>query len=500
MGAPKARYVHRVRMTSDGRLMVGTSIGPLTGGIVYDDEYWANVPMTVANVDMVSWRYVAMLTLPELRRVCRYIIGDGGELTSKYRDKRSLRAAVSNVFTVAGVSERLKELGNSGARSLGELGYLYRDGVVMTGGAGGATHVPVADPEPTPSPEPEPEPVNPWDPEPTTAVSEPTADLGSLLGGFAEALRPIIQTQVNAALEMIDPVGPARFDDLATELTAKVNDVVANIGVPISVTWEPPHGGDPQTKTGVHHLTPTLAKRVQAGIPMLLHGEAGTGKTTMAHHVADMLGLQVELLPCDEGMMRHDAMGYMDANGLYHAPETRRAFENGLMLVLDEFDAPTANFAVSLNALIERDRLSFPDGIVERHPDFRVIACTNTIGEGATAQYRGRNGLDAATLNRFTFMHVPLDESIETAMVHSVLADRAMCDSWLRVVRTARKNVRETGLRVLVTPRSALDGAKLLALGEPMTAAVRDRLTRGCSMDVAEKLLSGTGISVAEVI
>jgi len=37
-------------------------------------------------------------------------------------------------------------------------------------------------------------------------------------------------------------------------------------------------------------------------------------------------------------------------------------------------------------------------------------------------------------------------------------------------------------------------------LGEPVVNAVRDRLTRGCSVEVADKLLAGTGVTVAEVI
>jgi len=486
MGAPKARYVYRVRIASNGNIQFGVASGALSNDVNHDDYWDREVHSLIVNSNGMSWQYLTGLTLPELRRVCRYIINDGGVLTSEYRDKNGLGNAVNSVLQNDGLRGDLRnKFGDHGTTSIAHVGYRFN------GDLGVAPIVAGATPPPPPPSEPEPA---------AASTAEPAADIGALLGGFAEALRPMINETVTDALMAANPVGVHQFDELADQLTTKVNDAVSAIGVPISVTWEPPHGGDPQVKSGVHYLTPTLAKRVQAGIPMLLHGEAGTGKTTMAHDVADMLGLQVELLPCDEGMMRHDVMGYKDANGLYHAPETRRAYENGLCLVLDEFDAVTGNFAVAMNALVERPRLSFPDRIVDRHPDFRVIACANTIGEGATAQYRGRNALDAATLNRFTFMHVPLDESIETAMVQSVLADRTMSDSWLRLVRTARKNVTDAGLRVMITPRSALDGAKMLALGEPVVNAVRDRLTRGCSVEVADKLLAGTGVTVAEVI
>ena len=63
----------------------------------------------------------------------------------------------------------------------------------------------------------------------------------------------------------------------------------------------------------------------------------------------------------------------------------------------------------------------------------------------------------------------------------------------LRLVRVSRQNVTDNNLRVVITPRATLDGAKMLALGEPMDNVIRDRIIRGCSPDIAEKILNGTG-------
>ena len=167
----------------------------------------------------------------------------------------------------------------------------------------------------------------------------------------------------------------------------------------------------PDLKQVVHEAFEPLAHAVAHKVPAYLFGPAGSGKNVLVEQVCLALALDFHFMGCvtDE----YKLAGFVDARGIYHETEFRRAFERGGVFFLDEFDASDPAVAVALNGAIANGYFAFPDASVRAHPDFRVIAAGNTLGTGRDAVYTGRMQLDAASLNRFATIPVGYDPAID---------------------------------------------------------------------------------------
>ena len=143
---------------------------------------------------------------------------------------------------------------------------------------------------------------------------------------------------------------------------------------------------------------------LKAGYPVHFSGPAGTGKTTLALHVAALRGRPVALMHGDDEFGSSDLVGgdygYRKSrvvdNFIHSVVKTEEnmstlwadnrltvACKNGDTLVYDEFtrSRPEANNA--LLSVLEERILSLPkrrphgDGFIEVHPDFRAILTSN---------------------------------------------------------------------------------------------------------------------------
>jgi hypothetical protein len=141
----------------------------------------------------------------------------------------------------------------------------------------------------------------------------------------------------------------------------------------------------------------------------------------------------------------------------------------------------TRMFSNVLNSALANDAMAFADGMVSRHKDFVAIATANTYGNGATAEYVGRNPIDKALLNRFATIDIDIDENVEDAMLNSVGLSLDVSRLWITAIRRARANVFSAGLRVLVTPRNTLNGAKQISAGDGSCTSVCDTGYGRCS-------------------
>ena len=247
------------------------------------------------------------------------------------------------------------------------------------------------------------------------------------------------------------------------------------------------------TLDGIQHFqfTKVLA-HLNMGNHVLMVGPAGTGKSTIAEQAAKALGLEFSSESVNAQTSSAALKGYMSADGRYIGTEFRDRFENGGVFLLDEVDAGNPNVLGVLNSALANGWMAFPDRMVKRHKDFVAIAAGNTYGNGATAEYVGRNPLDKAFTDRFMFMDVAIDESIEDAMVFGTGIDTQLGKRWLKFVRTVRANVETHGLKVVVSPRGALGGAKMLASGAfTNEEVIAGSILKGAKPEQAEKMLAG---------
>lgn len=266
---------------------------------------------------------------------------------------------------------------------------------------------------------------------------------------------------------------------------------------------------------GVQHVQfEALLAAVAARRNLWLVGPAGSGKTSSAKAVADSLGLEFYAKSVGPQTSESGLLGYHDANGKVVRTQLREAYEHGGVFLLDEVDAANPSVLVVINQLLANGHAGFPDGTVEKHADFVLIAGANTIGQGADRQYVGRQQIDAATLDRFVLVNWDYDPRIEAAAAGLPLdafdgatvpkgikvlpvateAEKAVAEE--RAIEYARKVVAirnavaslGKGVRVIVSPRATINGAALLRAGWPLDATLDACVWKGLDKDTRSKI------------
>lgn len=306
------------------------------------------------------------------------------------------------------------------------------------------------------------------------------------MGGVSDDILKDVTGLKSAVVDIIDSVGglESSMVEWVKNLTDRIDRVSPKV-TQIIVRDRPT-----VTLDGVQHESFTdIMMSVAARENTFLVGPAGTGKTTIVSQVAKALGLPFHAENLTAATTEYTLKGYRDGGSNYVATPLRTLFENGGVYLLDEIDNANPNTLGVLNAALSNGFMAFPDGMVAKHPDFIAVAAGNTYGNGADAQYVGRNPIDAATLDRFAFFTVGIDNSVEEAMLAAYPLDGDTARVWLTAVRQARANVEKYGLRHIVSPRATGGGAALLCQGMPMTKVFAARILKGAKADQASKIM-----------
>jgi MoxR-like ATPase/transcriptional regulator with XRE-family HTH domain len=253
------------------------------------------------------------------------------------------------------------------------------------------------------------------------------------------------------------------------------------------------------TDSRMRHInTPLLMSAIMNRLPVWLYGEAGSGKTTAAGEAAKALELSFGFISVCPTSTQSHFLGYMDAVGNYNPTLFRKTYEHGGVFLIDEIDNGSPAILAVLNSALANGECAFPDKVVERHKDCVIIAAANTIGRGATAQYVGRNAIDAATLDRFVFIKWNIDEELEKAIVGLPWDKKTLdidtggipnIEQWLWLVRLARNKCTEIGLQHIISPRASVYGAKLLSCGVGIDHLIEMLITKGLKPTDRDKLM-----------
>jgi MoxR-like ATPase len=188
----------------------------------------------------------------------------------------------------------------------------------------------------------------------------------------------------------------------------------------------------------------------------MLTGPTGSGKTHAVAQLAAALGL--EFYTNGAISMDHQLIGFKDAAGVYHETPLRKAFGRAAVYLFDEIDSCDNSPLLCLAGALANGGFEFPDAFVERHPDSIIIAAGNTWGNGATAEFVGRNRLDGAIKSRFPGKIVwNYDEALERDISGNV--------DWAKRVQKARANAAKAGIKTQIDPRMTQAGAAFIAAG-----------------------------------
>ena len=287
-------------------------------------------------------------------------------------------------------------------------------------------------------------------------------DLAAALERALSVARPdpnAIDAAVESALTGIR-ADVAALQELATaprarEIEVKVADRAAvNVGV-------------------VHKQFPLLLNLLAAGDQVWIAGPTGSGKTTAVEQAACALGLPFHFNGAID--TEYKLSGFVDAGGRIVSTAFRRAYEGGGVYLFDEVDASMPSAVLAFNAALANGFADFPgaDAPIPRSPKFYCCAAANTIGLGGTFEYVGRAKMDAAFLDRFSILLWEYDEELERTLAGN--------DKWTTHVQTLRARAQERGLRVILSPRASIRGARKLAAGmswaDVERTEISDRMT-----------------------
>ena len=202
----------------------------------------------------------------------------------------------------------------------------------------------------------------------------------------------------------------------------------------------------------VHCKFDKLKTCVEAKVMPMLVGPAGTGKSTAVEQVARALGLPFYTMNRIQNTF--ELTGYNDAGGKYVSTQFYEAYKNGGVFFFDEIDASSPEALVTINTALAQGYMAFPNGLVNMHPDFRVVAAGNTFGKGANRQYCGRNSLDSATLDRFMIIEWDYDRDLES----KIIADKELLEfAW-----AVRDSVEFNRIQIIISTRGIANTYKII--------------------------------------
>jgi len=212
----------------------------------------------------------------------------------------------------------------------------------------------------------------------------------------------------------------------------------------------------------VEDITQRALTYMQAGYPVHFAGAAGTGKTTLAFHVAAQLGRPVSLIHGDDDFGSADLVGqdsgyrkhklidnYIhsvikteeEMKSLWLANRLTTACQNGDTLIYDEFNRsrPEANnpfLSIFSERILNLPKLRQSNGgYLHVHPEFRAIFTSNP------EEYAGVHKTQDALMDRL--ITIPLEHYDRATEIEITIArsgiDRADAQIIVDLVRELRR-------------------------------------------------------------
>lgn len=284
----------------------------------------------------------------------------------------------------------------------------------------------------------------------------PAPKLARMTKDEKRALALAALSQLGALVDMSPDTATIRR--IAAEEIAKAR--------PVKVEIKSPVGSREIGARILHPLFKDVLRACAANVAPMIFGPAGAGKTTLAAQIADALGLPFHFTGAVQ--KKHELLGYMDARGALVRTAFRDAFEHGGLFLFDEVDASSPQALLCINAALSNGFCDFPDGRINAHSNFRFVASANTNGGGASREYCGRNQLDGATLDRFAIFHCDYDPSMTERIIGALDLEGPAKETAIefnRQVNDYRAEIAEQSMRVILSPRASIMGARLASQG-----------------------------------
>lgn len=257
-------------------------------------------------------------------------------------------------------------------------------------------------------------------------------------------INPQLGLENVVASYLINSVAPQLSKEIKKDVDKYIKEEYGEIQRTEVIDFQVPSRNGHLQGEVTHEKFDEVLQFVLADEPVLLTGEAGTGKNVICKQVAKAMNL--EFYFSNAVTQEYKLTGFIDANGTYQETQFYKAFKNGGLFMLDEIDASIPEVLIILNAAIANRYFDFPNGKIEAHPDFRIVAAGNTYGNGASYMYVGRNQLDGASLDRFAVVEVGYSKKIEKQLTDD--------KNLLKFIRGMRKACEKAGINHIISYRA----------------------------------------------
>jgi gas vesicle protein GvpN len=252
----------------------------------------------------------------------------------------------------------------------------------------------------------------------------------------------------------------------------------------------------------IKNITERAMAYLKAGFPVHFSGPAGTGKTTLALHLARHLGQPAVLLFGDEELGTSDLIGgefgvrkrklvdnfihsvlktEEDIRSLWVDSRLTEACKNGFILIYDEFNRSRPEANNVLLSILEERTLTLPlarqeDDYLEVHPNFKAIFTSNP------EEYAGVHKTQDALRDRMVTIDLDFfDRETEIAITKS--RGNISEQDARRIVDLVRALRRSGKCRYTPTIRACIIIAKVTKL-RGAKAKAGDKVFREICMDI----------------
>lgn len=232
---------------------------------------------------------------------------------------------------------------------------------------------------------------------------------------------------------------------------------------------------------------------------VLVQGLHGTGKSTHIEQIAARLNWPCMRVNLDGHISRLDLVG-RDAIVLREGKQVTEfqegivpwALQQPMALIFDEYDAGRPDVMFVIQRLLEKDgqfALLDQNRVIRPHPQFRLFATANTVGQGNfNGLYHGTQLLNHAQLDRWNivatlnFMPVEVETGIVLARVPQLNTPqgRETVTSMVQVAGQTRKGFEAGDISTLMSPRTVITWAENLQIFNNIELAFRLSFLNKC--------------------